>query len=579
MHKLLVRQLRRAGLDADALPEGVKALLALVDAAYVQADDERGLIERSLELMSKELTERNQALRDELGARKRGEEELLRILENLPQAIMVRDGDRIVYVNGTSLRLLKHTNASEVVGRQALDLVAPADREAVAVHSAQAAEGLPIARRELRLLAADGSTVLVEPSMVEHVDFGGKPCVLVAYTNVSLLRELQSHVQIADRMASLGTMAAGVAHEINNPLAYVLANLDYAIETIDAARVRVGPEAQFDDCMAALADAKSGARRVQKIVSSLKTFSRVDEDARAPIAINDVLETAIQLSMNQLRHSARLVRRFESSPIVFANEGRLAQVFVNLLINAAQAIPDEKRNSATITVRTRVSTKDRAVVEITDTGAGIPAYVLPRIFEPFFTTKPHGIGTGLGLSICHGIVQALGGSMEVESKVGEGTTFRVTLPRRARGTSISSSRPATPSPRTPPLRARVMVVDDEEAIGAAVRRVLLEHDVVTAPDARTALRIMREGQPFDVVLCDIMMPDVTGAELFDAVKSKDPRQASRFIFLTGGAFTAQTQEFMEKAEQPKLMKPFSAADIRDAVARMLAMPEPLPLPG
>ena len=579
MHKLLVRQLRRAGLDADALPEGVKALLALVDAAYVQADDERGLIERSLELMSKELTERNQALRDELGARKRGEEELLRILENLPQAIMVRDGDRIVYVNGTSLRLLKHTNASEVVGRQALDLVAPADREAVAVHSAQAAEGLPIARRELRLLAADGSTVLVERSMVEQVDFGGKPCVLVAYTNVSLLRELQSHVQIADRMASLGTMAAGVAHEINNPLAYVLANLDYAIETIDAARVRVGPEAQFDDCMAALADAKSGARRVQKIVSSLKTFSRVDEDARAPIAINDVLETAIQLSMNQLRHSARLVRRFESSPIVFANEGRLAQVFVNLLINAAQAIPDEKRNSATITVRTRVSTKDRAVVEITDTGAGIPAYVLPRIFEPFFTTKPHGIGTGLGLSICHGIVQALGGSMEVESKVGEGTTFRVTLPRRARGTSISSSRPATPSPRTPPLRARVMVVDDEEAIGAAVRRVLLEHDVVTAPDARTALRIMREGQPFDVVLCDIMMPDVTGAELFDAVKSKDPRQASRFIFLTGGAFTAQTQEFMEKAEQPKLMKPFSAADIRDAVARMLAMPEPPPIPG
>jgi two-component system, cell cycle sensor histidine kinase and response regulator CckA len=564
VHKLLARQLKRAGLEGAELPAAVKGLLDLVDAAYAEADAERTLIERSLELMSRELTERNQALREELSARRRGEEDLFRIVENLPQAIFVRREAELLYVNKTAVRLLQYESASELVGRSPLDFVAPDDHGALSDTMEEARPGGQ--PTELRLLRKDGQEVLVERSTVERIEFGGAPAILVAFTNVTEMRELQSRMQIADRMASLGTMAAGVAHEINNPLAYVLANIDYAAETIEASRTAGQPPQE--DCLSALADANNGARRVQRIVASLKTFSRVDDDARAPVAINDVLETAIQLSMNQIRHSARLVRRLEASPIVFANEGRLAQVFVNLLVNAAQAIPENRRQAATITVRTCVASKDRAVVEISDTGTGIPANVLPRIFEPFFTTKPHGLGTGLGLSICHGIVHSLGGTMEVESVVGEGTTFRVTLPRRSRKSIPPTSPKSDNAP--PPRRARILVVDDEEAIGNAVRRVLVDHEVVPVADARAALRALREGKAFDVILCDIMMPDVTGVELFEAVRSKDPAQAARFVFLTGGTFTESTQEFLEKSERPKVFKPFSAADIRRAVSLVLA---------
>ncbi len=567
MHKLLARQLKRAGLNEPAIPAEVRALLDLVDAAYQEADAERGLVERSLELMSHELTERNKTLREELNARRRGEQEVYRIVENLPQAIVVRRGDTIVYVNGTTVRLLRYDSTTELIGRPALDIVAPDDRAVVADDIARMDAGKGVLRREHRLLAKDGTTVLVERSTVERVEFAGDAAVLVAYTNVSELRELQSRMQIADRMASLGTMAAGVAHEINNPLAYVLANLDFASELVDTARG--GGAVSFEDCLSALADAMNGATRVQRIVASLKTFSRVDEEVRAPVSLNDVLETAIQLSMNQIRHSARLVRRLESSPTVYANEGRLAQVFVNLLVNAAQAIPESKRTMATITVRTRVSTKDRAIVEISDNGDGIPANVLPRIFEPFFTTKPQGMGTGLGLSICHGIVQALDGTLEVDSVVGQGTTFRVTLPRRNRK-SLPPSAPPVEATRATQTRARILIVDDEEAIGMAIRRLLVDHEVVPVVDARAALRVLREGKPFDVVLCDLMMPEVSGAELFEAVSVTDPAQASRFVFLTGGAFTAQTHDFLEKCDRPKILKPFTAADLRRAVATVLA---------
>jgi C4-dicarboxylate-specific signal transduction histidine kinase len=213
----------------------------------------------------------------------------------------------------------------------------------------------------------------------------------------------------ADRMASLGTLVSGVAHEINNPLAYLKTNLDFA--AVDLLRVadelRAGgpcvadaAEASLREIIAALNDARMGADRVRNIVRALKMFSRADEQKRGAVRLHRVLESALNMVWNEIRHRARLVKDFGDVPAVEGNESRLHQVFLNLLINAAQAIPEGLGDRNEIRVVTRTDEQGRAVVEVRDTGVGIAKEHLPKLFDPFFTTKPVGVGTGLGLSIC-----------------------------------------------------------------------------------------------------------------------------------------------------------------------------------
>src|SRR5579872_7464708 len=223
-------------------------------------------------------------------------------------------------------------------------------------------------------------------------------------------KELQARLAQTDRLTSLGTLAAGVAHEINNPLAYVLLNLGYAIGELP----KFLPPATDDvsgrasEVIIALEHARDGAERIRDIVRSLKTFSRPEHETRAPLDVTPVLEAALALVQNELRHRARLVKEYSPVPEVVANEARLGQVFLNLLLNAVQALPEDHVERNEIRVAVRATTPHRVVIEVQDNGSGIPAQVRGRIFEPFFTTKPVGIGTGLGLAICHGIVSSLG---------------------------------------------------------------------------------------------------------------------------------------------------------------------------
>jgi signal transduction histidine kinase len=409
-------------------------------------------------------------------------------------------------------------------------------------------------------------------------------------------RELKSMLEVAlykhesearlrhdDRMISIGTMAAGVAHEINNPLTYVIANLGFALQSLaemaaDLTAMPLPPPGpasllqQLRSASAALEDVSAGADRMRKIVADLGKFARPEEPGRAVIDLQEPLETAIRMSSHQIKHHAFVVREPGATPPVQANAQRLEQVFINLLVNAAQAMPERRPQANRIRVVTRTDAEGRAVVEIEDTGAGISAEDQARIFDPFFTTKPVGFGTGLGLSICHRIITDAGGTIAVESALGRGTLFRITLP-------AAQARPSAPPPpepvrEGPTPRAQILVVDDDARVLAMLDRLLSRrHDVTLIPTGAEALSLITAGRRFDLVLCDVMMPELTGMELFERVQAIAPDQASGFVFLSGGAVTEREAAFLEEHAGQRFDKPFQLRDLEEMIAAKLAEQE------
>jgi two-component system, NtrC family, sensor kinase len=240
------------------------------------------------------------------------------------------------------------------------------------------------------------------------------------------LKSIQAQLMFADRLASVGRLAAGVGHEINNPLAYVISNLNYVHKELTRSQ-GTPTEEERQEVMTAIADAREGAERVRVIVQDLKTLSRPDDTASGLADLTTVVRSSMKIASHEIRRRARLVDALGELPPVQGNPARLGQVFLNLLINAAHAIPEGRAEENEIRVSAREE-EGRVTVEIRDTGCGIPQENLERIFDPFFTTKPVGEGTGLGLALCHSIITALGGGITVESELNRGTTFRVSLP-------------------------------------------------------------------------------------------------------------------------------------------------------
>jgi PAS domain S-box-containing protein len=388
-------------------------------------------------------------------------------------------------------------------------------------------------------------------------------------------RKARDALVLSARMASVGTLAAGVAHEINNPLAFVLSNLEFIASVLrssfaDLSSIIAPPStiARLRETIGAVDDAIIGAERMRNIVRDLSTISRGVDHRGAPVDLKEVLEISIRMAANELRHRAQVVREFGVLPPVVGHGDRLGQVFLNLLVNAAQAIPvgDATRNEVRIVART--DPQGRAVVEVHDTGAGIPRDVLPRILDPFFTTKPFGQGTGLGLSICHGIVSGLGGEIQVESELGKGSVFRVVLPARPPQQGPRWIRPQMAA--TTIARARLLVVDDEPRVGKAVERMMAgTHEVVVETRAQEALSRIVAGENFDVILCDLMMPDVTGMEFVEQLSRVSAMLAERVAFTTGGAFTENARQFLERTPNRRIAKPFAKHELDSLLETML----------
>jgi len=369
-------------------------------------------------------------------------------------------------------------------------------------------------------------------------------------------REGELKVQLLERLATMGRAAAGLAHEVNNPLTYVLGNLDAALERL--------PEGERGgDLRELVADARAGADRVRQIVNDLRVFASAKPRADGASEVEAVVRSAVAFTRNDIRHRARLVTELEPGCRVAMPEGRLAQVLVNLLANACNALPEGHAAENTITLRARRVGR-RVELEVSDTGAGIPPEVRARLFEPFFTTRADGGGMGLGLALTRAMLVEAGGDVALDGAPGRGTTFRIDLP------AAEEVAPSPPPAAVAGAPARVLVVDDEPLVARAVARILSGHQVQTTTAAREALARLRGGEPFDVVICDLMMPDLTGMDLHDALLAERPEYADRFLLLTGGAFTDRARDFLARTRARVLEKPVDAGALRTAVAEVAA---------
>jgi len=455
--------------------------------------------------------------------------------------------------NSEAEQLFGYTRG-EIVGRSVSELLPKSQRAELARLWARLQDGKRSHNIETICQRASGNTLDVALTLAPVLDANGAVlCASLVMRDVSEDKRLRASLAIADRMASVGTLAAGVAHEINNPLAAVMANLDFALRGFDALDEQIRrdvPPALIE----ALRDGVDAAERVRQIVRELKLFTRPTEEQLGPVDVRRVLESTLRMVWNEVRHRARLVKDYADVPTVDGNEGRLGQVFLNLLVNAAHAIAEGNAEKNEIRVTTR-ALDGHVAVEISDTGCGIAEDRLEKIFEPFYTTKPAGVGTGLGLSICQGIVAGHGGHLQATSTKGRGSRFVVTLPNGV--LTASDERSSSVPPRNPGRAARILLVDDEVLLLKSAARMLSPpHEVIAVQEAERALAMIRGGDQFDVILCDLMMPQMTGMELFEELKPLVPDLERRAVFLTGGAFTPGARAFLEQNPCHRLEKPF-----------------------
>ncbi len=418
-------------------------------------------------------------------------------------------------------------------------------------------------------ISADGSAQAVTMSADAYLRKPLDPGDLLQ-TIEGILREqewqaMSTRLEEAEHLASLGRVAAAVGHEINNPLAFIVLNLDQSLAQLRA----VGGDG-LAETTAMLEICQTGLERIRRTVGNLQRLSRSDDEVRGAVDVAKVLDQSIAMAWNQIRHRARFVTRVDEILPIQGNGGALEQVFLNLLVNAVQAIPEGHAEKNEIRITARASGSE-VMVEIRDTGAGIAPDLQARIFEPFFTTKAAGVGTGLGLFISRQTVTDHGGRIEIESEVNKGTAFRVFLPVSA--PPADAVVPPPPSVlAAPAMRGRVLVIDDEPAIGAAIRAALREeHDVVVTQRAIDALDRLREGETFDLVLCDLVMPEIGGPEVYATIAERWPKLISRMVFMTGGAFTAASGDFIERVRPFVFSKPFRLDELRGLVRRRLIM--------
>jgi len=514
-------------------------------------------------------------------ARDIGDRKQVEKAARLQASLLSHLNDAVVAVD-RELRVTAWTGAAErIYGRRPSEALGRPLREALGAELDDA--GLASMRaaleagRTLSTLsvqhAQNGKPLDIEMTLTALRDMDGRVVGFLGVNrDVTEQRRLQAELVFADRLASIGTLAAGMAHEINNPLAYLLASIQFLERRLGEGEGEADGKGGDDgETLEAVREARDGARRIAEIVRSLRTFAQRDrERALGGTDLREAIRAASRIADSQIRPRARLSLDLGEVPRVRGSEHELAQVALNLIVNAAQAIPEGRTTENEIRVTTRLAADGRVAFEVVDTGGGIAPEDLARIFDPFFTTKPVGEGSGLGLSICHGIVQKLGGEIAAESELGRGTLFRVLLPVSE---EVSSAAPAAaPAPAT--CRRRVLVVDDEPLVCRAVARMLgREHDVVALSDPAEALARLARGELFDVVLCDLMMPGTSGMQCYEALRRSRPGLAESMVFLTGGAFTEEARAFLERVPNVRIEKPFEPEALRAVVSRV---PPPTP---
>ena len=513
-------------------------------------------------------------------ALRRSERNFRTMIERSPDAIaLYRDG-AFIFANHALCKFFGVKGPDALLGQSVHAFVHGDDRDSIIEGIRRiergAATDRPVVRRFIRV---DGS-VRVAEVVALPLDFGGEPAVLAIGRDVTARKEMEVQLAAADRMASIGMLASSVAHEVNNPLTFVLCNLEGVVEDmLDLPDPTEDlDEETFDDFLGRLHDSIDGVKRVRDIVRSLRTLSRFEDDAPGRANINVAVHTALRMAGAELRYRARIVEALGEVPLVRGSQGRLCQVVINLLVNAAHAIPTGRPRENEVGVHTRLD-GHTVVLEVRDTGRGIESDAISHIFEPFFTTKNPGDGTGLGLSICRNIVEASDGQISVRSQLGVGTCVTVALPMAA---PVAPAEPISKPERAPPAlpdapKLRVLLVDDDSRVLETLQRhVLRGHDVTALDSAERARGLLADDTRFDAIVCDIMMPGTSGLDFYRDICAWKPEIATKFVFMTAGAVTPESRAFLEETAHPCLDKPFSRDELLDAIRALDALADDEP---
>ncbi|MBN1654880.1 MAG: PAS domain S-box protein [Deltaproteobacteria bacterium] len=527
----------------------------------------------------------------EITDRKAAEEELRRserrfrtVVESAPYGVAILKGLQIAYLNSVAARLLGAREPSEVEGKSITDFLRPTDAQRVRERLSEIRD-MSVAPKESSIYQStyhstdmEGRDRTVEVTAIP-IEYQDEPAVLGFARDVTERIEIQNRIVQAEKLAALGTLAAGIAHEINNPLAYVLISLIRAKKKL----AEIGDFDASEICRI-LDDAHEGVERISRIVRDVQRYTHPSDEERGKVSVREAMDHALSLVGHAIGHNTRVIRRYVDTPYIMGNIARIEQLFLNLVINATQALEGSGDREKQIEISIALAGED-VVVEVADSGCGMSRETIERIFSPFFTTKPTGKGTGLGLAICRSIVDDLGGEIRVSSELGQGSRFCVVLPVYDKNSSgaISSTIPNRNSIDAPPAiaagveggpsigkRARLLLVDDEPKVAEMLKAWLdVDFDVYIIPSGTEAIEAIKEGARFDVVLCDFRMPRMNGVEFLEKLRELDAKLAESAVMMTGMLDSEALQHFSIDYGCPVLQKPFHPEKARSILLQVM----------
>lgn len=490
----------------------------------------------------------------------------------LDPVIVVDEDGRVVAMNPAAETTFGYS-AREANGQQIGALIVPdhlkAAHEAGMARYRATREPRVLGRRvEMEARCKDGRIIPVELAITE-VNMVDRRLFTANLRDLSAARAAAAEIERqkealhqSEKLAAIGSLLAGVAHELNNPLSILLGQATLLGEEIEAAGGNAAVSARTERLVAA-------AERCARVVRSFLAIARQRKAEKRAVAVQPLLGGAIDLLRYQLQTSGVAVAvKFDGSePEIYADPDQVQQIVVNLLVNAVQAL-GEVEGRREIAVETRAGVKDMLTIVVADNGPGVPPHIARRIFEPYFTTKPPGVGTGIGLSISRGLAEAQGGALELLVQPQGGAAFALSLPLATHAEAAARAEPAMPASG---VARRAIIIDDEAEIAILIAEVLRKHGYhcdVAASGREGQSLIAATGNGYDAVICDLRMPDLDGPALFRWLQIQHPALVDRTLFVTGDALGPVAGRFLAESRRPVLEKPFAPAEVLRLLAKL-----------